>query len=180
VLALILLPTWPKRHRRVAYLLLAGAVGLLWLVLPSLLSEFGQLFSQIGAESSSASRISAYSAAGPFIAQHPWFGQGFQTFFPQVYFFVDNQYLTSLIETGVAGLGALLALFGTGWVLARRARRAAAGERVRDLMQSLAAAVAAAAVSFATFDALSFGIASGLTFLVLGCVGAAWRLAGRA
>jgi hypothetical protein len=51
---------------------------------------------------------------------------------------------------------------------------------VRDLMQSLAAAVAAAAVSFATFDALSFGIASGLTFLVLGCVGAAWRLAGRA
>jgi polysaccharide biosynthesis protein PslJ len=178
-MALILLPTWPKRHRRTAYLFLAGAVGLLWVVLPSLLSLLWQLFSQIGTESSSASRISAYSAAAPFIAQHPWFGQGFQTFFPQVYFFVDNQYLTSLIETGVAGLCALLVLFGAGWVLARRGRRATTGAGTRDLLQSLAAAVAAAAISFSTFDALSFEIASGLTFLVLGCVGAAWRLAGR-
>jgi O-antigen ligase len=178
-LAIVLLPTWPKRHRRAAYLLLAGAVGLLWLALPSLLSLFWQLFSQIGTESSSVSRIGAYSAAVPFITQHPWFGQGFQTFFPQNYFFVDNQYLTSLIETGVVGLGALLTLFGTGWVLARRSRRVAVGEGARDLLQSLAAAVAAAAVSFSTFDALSFEIASGLTFMLLGCVGAAWRLTAR-
>jgi hypothetical protein len=34
-------------------------------------------------------------------------------------------------------------------------------------------------VCFASFDALSFSIAAGLFFLLLGCVGAAWRL-GRA
>jgi hypothetical protein len=36
--------------------------------------------------------------------------------------------------------------------------------------------VAVAAVAFATFDALSFPIAAGLTFLVIGCAGALRRL----
>jgi hypothetical protein len=31
-------------------------------------------------------------------------------------------------------------------------------------------------VCFASFDALSFSVAAGLFFLLLGCVGAAWRL----
>jgi len=36
--------------------------------------------------------------------------------------------------------------------------------------------VACAAVSYATYDALSFPMGAGLTFLLLGCVGAMWRL----
>jgi hypothetical protein len=47
---------------------------------------------------------------------------------------------------------------------------------VRSLAQSLAAAAAVAMVSFATFDALSFAMAAGMTFFLLGCVGALWRL----
>ncbi len=74
-------------------------------------------------------------------------------------------------------MAALVTLMVTGWCLARAARRAVTGDRARDLLQSLAASVAVAAVSFATFDALAFAIATGLTFLVLGCTGAAWRLA---
>jgi O-antigen ligase len=175
--ALTLLPTWPKRERRAAYLLILGAVGLFWVTVPRMVTVLQQLFSQIGAETSSQSRIGAYSAAIPFIAGHPWFGRGFQTFFPQTYFFVDNQYLTSLIETGFVGLLALLALFVTGWCLARSARRSVTDPKTRDLLQCLAGSVAVAAVSFSTFDGLSFTIATGLTFLVMGCVGAAWRLA---
>ncbi len=175
--ALTLVPTWPKQHRRAAYLVMLGAAGLLWAGASRILGVLYQLFSQIGAESSSTSRIGAYSRAVPFIAQHPWFGRGFQTFFPQTYFFADNQYLTSLIETGIVGLLALLALLATGWFAARSARRAIPDVQTRDLLQCLAASVAAAAVSFSTFDALSFATATGLTFLVLGCAGAAWRLA---
>ena len=59
---------------------------------------------------------------------------------------------------------------------ARSARRASLDPRVRYLAQCLAAAVAACAVSFATLDAFSFSIISGLTFLILGCIGALWRL----
>jgi polysaccharide biosynthesis protein PslJ len=175
--ALVLLPTWPRRERHRAYLPLLIAPLLVWLVKPSLLGIFGELFGHLGTDASSTSRTGAFVAAAPFIAHHPWLGQGFETFFPRIYFFIDDQYLTSLVETGVIGAVALLALFVTGWLTARSARRAATQAWARDLAQCLAASVAAAAVSFATFDALSFSIASGLCFLVLGCVGAAWRLA---
>lgn len=177
VVLVLLLPTWPKRERRAAgAIIVAGCVGL-WLAIPRMVTLLYQLFSQIGYESSSQSRIQAYSASVPFIAHHPWLGRGFGTFLPQTYFFTDNQYLNLLIETGFAGLLALLLLLATGWTLARRGRRRVAGAKRRDLLQSLAVAIAAAAVSFATFDALSFAIAAGLTFLILGCCGAAWRLA---
>jgi O-antigen ligase len=177
VVSVTTLPTWPKRDRRIAYVFLAGGLAGLWVALPRMVSLFYQLFTHIGNESSSQSRILAYSASVPFIAHHPWFGQGFQTFLPLNYFFVDDQYVTTLIETGFAGLLTLLALLATGWFVIRHARRRATDPARRDLLQSLAAAVAAAAASFATFDAFSFEIAAGLTFLVLGCAGAAWRLA---
>ncbi len=177
VICLVLFPTWPKRDRHRAYLITLAGPVLVWLIKPTLVSSVGRLFGQLGAEQSSRSRTEAYSAAVPYITHHPWFGEGFGTFFPQIYFFVDNQYLTSLIETGFVGVAALIALFGTGWLTARGTRAAAADARTRDLAQCLAASVAAAAVCFATFDALSFTIASGLCFLILGCVGAAWRLA---
>jgi O-antigen ligase len=174
---LVLIPTWPRRERWRAFLVLLGALVLVWLAKPSILSGFGTLFGQLGTDQSSLSRAGAFSAAAPFIAHHPWFGQGFQTFFPQTYFFVDDQYLTSLVETGIVGAAALAALFVTGWFTARSARLATADASTRDLGQCLAASVAVAAVSFASFDALSFSIASGLSFLLLGCTGAAWRLA---
>ena len=178
VIAILLVPTWPKRDRRRACLVLLGLSALAWFLLPGMLREFGGLFGHLGSDSSATSRTGAYLAAVPFIAYHPLLGQGFQTFFPQIYFYVDNQYLMSLIETGVVGAVALLTLFVTGWFTARSARIAAVDCQTRDLAQCLAASVATAAVSFATFDGLSFSIATGLFFLLLGCVGAMWRLTG--
>ena len=177
VILFVLVPTWPKRHRRAAYKVIAGAAIAMWVAIPSLIPLLYELFSQTGSESSSVSRLSAYSSAGQFIAQHPWLGQGFGTFLPQTYFFVNDQYLTSLIETGILGVVALLTVFGLGWYLARSTRRICADEKVRDLMQCLGVSVLTAAVSFATFDALGYAIFSGLTFLMVGCAAAAWRLA---
>jgi polysaccharide biosynthesis protein PslJ len=176
VICIVLFPTWHRRERHRAYLVALAAPVLAWLVKPSLVSSFSSLFGQLGTDQSSLSRTDAYSEAVPFIAAHPWLGQGFQTFFPQAHFFVDNQYLTSLLETGVLGLLALVVCFATGWFTARSARAAAADARQRDLGQCLAASMAVGAVCFASFDALSFSIAAGLFFLLLGCVGAAWRL----
>jgi O-antigen ligase len=177
VICIVLFPTWRRGERRRAYAAGVAAPILAWLVKPSLVSSFTALFGQLGTDQSSLSRADAYSEAVPYITAHPWLGQGFQTFFPQTYFFVDNQYLTSLLETGVFGLLALIACFATGWFTARSARATAVDAEGRDLGQCLAAAVAAGAVCFASFDALSFSIAAGLFFLMLGCVGAAWRLA---
>ena len=179
VICIVLLPTWRRRDWLRACLAGLAAPALAWLVKPSLVSSFTALFGQLGTDQSSLSRADAYSEAVPYIAAHPWLGQGFQTFFPQTYFFVDNQYLNSLLETGVLGLLALVACFATGWFTARSVRATAADARTRDLGQCLAASIAVGAVCFASFDALSFSTAAGLFFLLLGCVGAAWRL-GRA
>jgi hypothetical protein len=176
MICIVLFPTWPRRDRWAGCLVAALAPALAWLAMPSLFAGFGTLFGQLGADQSSKSRGSALSSAAPFIAHHPWFGQGFETFFPQTYFFVDDQYVTSLIETGIVGTIAIFGLLAAGWFTARRVRRTAATTRFRDLGQSLAASMAAAAIFFASFDVLSFTIASGVCFLLLGCTAAAWRL----
>lgn len=176
VVCLVLLPTWPKRDRRLAYLTIAVGVLAAWAAKPGLAQTFRSLFVGILSDTSTSSRTSAFSSAMSFVAQHPWLGRGFDTFFPQTYFFTDDQYLLTLIETGVIGLLALIGLFVAGWSTARRTRRSSADPEIRQLAQCLAASVAAGAVSFATLDAFSFPIVSGLTFLLIGCVGAAWRL----
>jgi polysaccharide biosynthesis protein PslJ len=177
VASLVILPTWPKRDRRIAYLVGLFGVACMYATIPGLLGEFRSLFGQVGTDTSSTSRTSAFSSAVPFIGQHPWLGRGFGTFLPATYFFTDDQYLLSLIEIGFLGLAALLGLFITGWMCARNGRRRSTDPEIRDLGQTLAATVAVPMVAFATFDALSFAMAASLTFLILGCVGAYWRLA---
>jgi O-antigen ligase len=176
VVAVMLVPTWPKRQQRRVYLGVLSLPVIAWLVLPSMLGGFAAIFGQLGSDSSSRSRGSALSSAIPLIAQHPWFGQGLQTFFPQNHFFVDDQFLTMLIETGFTGLLALIALFAAGLLGARWVRLTCADDRTADLGHCLTAALAAAVVSFATFDVLSFSLATGLFFLLLGCTASARRL----
>ncbi len=122
VIALVLLPTWPKRERHRAYFTVFVSVFLVWLAKPNIVSIVSGLFGQLGTDQSSKSRAGAYTDAAPYIAHHPWFGQGFGTFLPSTYFFVDNQYLTSVLETGFVGAIALVVLFLTGWLTARSAR----------------------------------------------------------
>ena len=172
----VLLPTWPKVERRIAYVVMALGVAGLFLLVPGLVKTFRALFATLLGDTSTASRTGAFSKAMPYVFQHPWLGHGFGTFFPATYFFTDDQYLLTIIELGAVGLFALLALFVVGLVTAQRARRATKDPETRDLGQCLTATIAVAMVAFGTFDALSFNMAAGLTFLFLGCTGAAWRL----
>lgn len=176
VVGLVLLPTWHKRDRRVAYVTTLIATSMMWLGVHGLVGTMKNLFVNIGSDSSSSSRSNAFTAAGFYVSHNPWLGRGLGTFLPQTYFYIDDQYLTSVIETGILGLLALAAVFITAWYSARSGRRASVDLPSRDLGQCLAAAVAAAAVSFFTYDALSFSMASGLTFLLAGCCGAYRRL----
>jgi len=172
----VILPTWPKRDRRVAYVVIFFASAAVWATVHGLVGTITSLFVNAGSDTSTTSRTGAFSAAAVFVGQHPWFGRGFGTFLPQTYRFLDDQYLGSLIETGIIGFLVLLALFVTGWLAARNARRVSNDPESRHLAQCMAASVACAAVSYATYDALSFPMGAGLTFLLLGCVGAMWRL----
>jgi hypothetical protein len=177
VMAVLLVPTWPARQRRWAYGGLAACAGGLLLIAPSFVSIFGKVFGELGSDTSTTSRADALSLAGPLIGAHPWFGIGLATFDPQQAFYVDDQLVTTLIETGVVGLLAVLSVFAAGWYVARKLRASTLPERTRDLGHALFTAIVVAAIFFASFDLLSFSIASSLFFLVVGCAGAAYRLA---
>lgn len=177
IVAAVLLPTWPKAQRRYAYLTALSLPLVVYLVFPKVLGAFVALFTQIASGSASTqSRTNAFSAALPLVGQHPWLGTGFGAFPPQIYFYTDDQYLNSLISSGLVGLLALAAVFMSGWLVARRLRRRSQDPEIRDLAQTSAATIAVSAGSFACFDAFSFQIAAGLTFLVLGCTAALYRL----
>jgi polysaccharide biosynthesis protein PslJ len=173
---IVILPTWSRRDRWTAIIVTVCSLFALRAVIPGLLGTLRNLFLEIGSDSSSQSRTAAFGHAAPLISAHPFFGQGFGTFLPNVLFFTDDQYLNSLIEIGVVGIIAILTLFITGWLLARSVRRVSGDAEIRHLAQCLAASVAVMFVCYATFDAFYFPMAAGLTFLILGCVGALWRL----
>ena len=171
----VILPTWPLVRRRIAYGVIVVFVAVTWVGIPGLVGTMLHLFQSVGSDSSTTSRTNALSAALTLAAQHPWLGRGPDTLLPQTYFYVDDQYITSLVEMGILGLLALAAVFVVGWLVARNTRRLSSDPETRHLAQCFAACSAAPAVSFATYDAFGFPMDSGLTFLIIGLIGAYWR-----
>jgi polysaccharide biosynthesis protein PslJ len=184
VVGLMLLPTWPVRQSLLALGAMFGFAVALRGAVPGLVGTVVSLFTYFGSDPSINQRLGDYSAAAPYIAAAPLFGRGFHTWIPSglgpgsLQFVTDNQYLLSLLETGLVGLIALLGVVVGGVMLARYARQRSSDARSRDLAQSLATSMVVATVAFATFDALSFPIVRGLTFFLLGCAGALWRIQG--
>ena len=172
---LILVPTWPRAHRRLTFASLVGLSGAIFVLVPGMLGTLTRLFTGIGQDSSARSRTDSYGLALEFVTRDPLIGRGMGTFLPS-YRILDNQYLLLLIETGVAGVAAMLAMLVTAFRTARRARARVAVPEDRDLAQSVAAAIAAGGVSLALFDTLSFPMAAGLLFLVVGMAGSLPRL----
>ncbi|GAA3110393.1 O-antigen ligase family protein [Streptosporangium carneum] len=180
LVAVVVVPTWTRKERRRAYVLF-GAFGVVMrLAIPGLLGTIFALFENIGNDSSTQFRLHDYSAATDYFSEHPWFGRGFGTFLPNLYRILDNQYLVTLIEMGVIGSISVVVCFGTGWVLARRARRLSDDPELRHLAQCVAASVLVGAVSLATYDSLAFPMCAGLMFVVMGFAGAVYNIANRA
>jgi O-antigen ligase len=175
VVLAFLIPTWPTGLRRRAYVAILGLSVVIFVTVPGMVSTILSLFTGIENDSSAQSRTGSYSLAWEFVERSPVFGRGFSTFLPQ-YRILDNQYLMSLIDTGFFGLLTLLAFFGSGILVARRARRLSTDPGTRELAQSLAAGIAAGAASYALFDALSFPMQAGLLFLVMGSATALYRI----
>lgn len=175
VVLMILLPSWTRSMRRTALLGMLAGMTAFFLFVPGFLGTMTGLFTGVGTDSSALSRSSSFALAWEFIRRAPIVGRGFMTFLPE-YRILDNQYLLLLIDAGVVGLVGLLALFATAMVVGSRLRRRAEDEATSYLALSLVASAASAAASFAFFDALSFPMLSGLTFLVLGLLGCLHRI----
>ncbi|MFF7450170.1 MULTISPECIES: O-antigen ligase family protein [unclassified Streptomyces] len=173
IVILVMVPRWKPQRRWAAIGLIVGSVAGFKVIIPGLIGTITNLFASFlaGSDSSTQARTVKYSAIVPYLEEHPWFGRGFGTFTPDLYFFTDNQYMLTLAEMGVLGLVALLALFVTGIHTGGAVRRLARNDSDRELGQAFLASALVALVISATFDALSFPMYAGMFFLVLGAGG---------
>lgn len=169
------------RIRTLFNLMPLAAAGVLGIVVasPGVLGTIRGLFLDIGHESSSQARTVDYPVVFAQWLEHPLWGRGPGTYIPALYRILDNQYLLTLVSTGLVGLLVLVGMFCTGYSLARRVHWYGADENIRGLGQALAGAIAAAAVAAFTYDAFSFTVNFIMAHLLIGCAGALWRTAVR-
>jgi hypothetical protein len=173
---IVLVPSWPRPMRRRFYVGLAVYLVGMRLLIPGLLGTIRALFADAEADPSVSSRQTDYEYVTQFTHDHPYFGRGFATFIPTRYDFLDNQYLLSLVETGFVGATAYIVLLCGCAIAALVIKGRATSVADRRLAQALVASLAVAASTSAAFDFLSFPTARALLFIVIGCVGALWRL----
>lgn len=173
---LFLVPTWEPAQRRGFLAALVVGTGLVKVAAPGLLGTLGTYFSGLastyGDGSVYSTRVSAIALDWPYVVQRPLFGRGWGTFLPATYSWTDNMYLNLLVGTGVAGLLCVIVLYLTGIQCAAAGRRKTQDPRRRHFGQALVAALAAAVLTSATFDSLSFPMFAGLIMLILGIAGA--------
>lgn len=171
----IMLPVMSRRARQWAYVAAVGLAGVIYVSVPGMLGTIVKLFTGIATDNSAASRTDSYGLALEFITNAPVFGRGFATFLPE-YRILDNQFLLTTIELGLVGLAAFLGLLLTAASTAIRVRRRAIDTVTRQLSTALLASLAAGAATFALFDAFSFPMVAGLTFLVIGAISGLYRI----
>jgi O-antigen ligase/polysaccharide polymerase Wzy-like membrane protein len=175
---IVLAAVWTWRRR-----LIAVAVGTLGavafsVVKPGLLGTIRSLFTGASDDPSVQHRLADYDQAYIFIGQRPLLGRGPGSFVPSQYFFLDNEFLYTMITGGLVGLLALVALVTGAIILTRSVRLRGADAETRHLGQALAASLISALIAAGTFDALSFTTYAGLLFLLVGLAGALWRIDG--
>jgi polysaccharide biosynthesis protein PslJ len=110
-----------------------------------------------------------------YFSQRPWFGRGTGTWVSPQYQYLDNQWLSQVLSTGIVGVAALLGLHITAIVLASKALRRSENAADKHLCAALVAAQLVAIAVGLTFDSLSFSSYMIVLALMIGCTGTVWR-----
>jgi hypothetical protein len=161
-----------------ANLFVLSAMGLVAfpVIAPGVLGTIKSFVFAGTADNSITGRLDDYALIPLLMDGHWWFGRGFGTFQPDVYFFLDNQYLMQLLTGGIVGLVVFAAIFVIGASVARGARKRFTRTRDRDLAQAIAAPILAIAAGAGTFDLFSFLQCAFVLFLLCGCASALWTI----
>jgi O-antigen ligase len=173
----VLLIGWSWRRRGRALLVTVAFLGVMKVAVPGLLGTLYGLFAYASSDPSVTYRTHRYPLIAAEITKHVWLGRGMGTWYYPKYFAFDNQYLLTIVETGVIGMTAFAGLLLTGVYAALRVRLCATDPDVRDLGLALAASLIGPMIGAATFDLVSFKTVTGLMFLLLGATGALLRIA---
>lgn len=177
----VLLVLMPPIPRLGAILAVPFAVAAAFMSAHGLIGTLTTFFTVGSSDASIQYRLHDYPLVERLWAEAPWFGHGGGTYMPNTVVhpldFFDNQFFGTLVDLGLVGLAALLVFLIVPAVSALVARRRTTDTELRVLCAALAGSgLAAAACSF-TFDSLSFPMFFNVYALVIGLIGACWRLA---
>jgi hypothetical protein len=173
---LVLAMTWSTRRRVNAVVAALVILGLIRAAVPGLVGTLRNLFLNAGNDPSIQGRLDDVAEVRRLIQESPVYGRGIGTFNSLEYFILDNEYYRSLLEVGILGVTALLTMIGVAAFAARRIARESPDQNTAHLSQALLASLVVAAVSLATFDGLAYPMYRSILFLLVGTVGALWRL----
>jgi O-Antigen ligase len=174
----VLIVLMPTRQRLVALCMAPVAIMGVFMSAPGVIGTLTAFFRAGTNDDSVEARLYDYPEVERLVHESPWLGQGGGTYLPEhLMFILDNQWFKTAIELGLVGVVALATYFLVPLISALVARRRSSDPELRLLCAALAGAALAAGVCSATFDSLSFPMFSNLYALVIGLIGACWRLA---
>jgi O-antigen ligase/polysaccharide polymerase Wzy-like membrane protein len=166
----------PACQRLTAFQLLPIPLLGIFMTAHGLIGTLGTFLGYGSGDPSIAHRVNNYAYVEHLVREAPWFGSGGGTYLPTVIHILDNEYLTTTIQLGLAGLLALGVLFIVPMIVALAARARSRDPELRLLCAALVGALLAATVCSAFFDSLSFPLFYNVCALALGLAGACWRL----
>ena len=172
----LLAVVWPWRRRYNVLAVSVVGLAVFHVVNRGVLGTIRALFTNLDNDPSIQGRLSDTAFVEEWFARRPWLGRGAGTVLPERYILLDNQFYGTALASGIVGLVAFVALFVVPYLMARSIRLRGATEEVRHLGQALAVVMPAALVASGTFDSLSFATFTGVLFVVMGAIGALWRV----
>jgi hypothetical protein len=174
----LLLACLVPRKRVIALAALPAALAAVFMAAPGLIGTMKDFFFAGSSDSSISAREHDVPLVEHLTRQAPWFGRGGGTYLPTTQIdILDNQYYRMFIELGV--VGTVLVTFGyliAPPLFAFGARKRCTSEGSRALGAALGGAAAVSVVASFTFDSMGFPMYAGIQALLVGLIGAYWRL----
>jgi O-antigen ligase len=173
----VLIALMPSKQRLLALGAVPVAIAAVFMTAHGLIGTLTSFFEAGTADQSIATRVDDYPMVERLVRETPWFGRGGGTYLPDnAIDILDNQFLKTAIELGLFGVFALAAFFLVPALAALVARRHSRDPELRLLLAALAGSALTATFCSLTFDSLSFPMFTNVHALILGMIGAGWRL----
>ncbi|WP_156252150.1 O-antigen ligase family protein [Pseudactinotalea terrae] len=169
---------WPWRQRYNALVISIVSILVFHVINRGVLGTIRSLFTNAENDSSVTDRIARTGTVLELWSQRPWLGWGAGMVTPEEFLLLDNQIYVTLIAGGVAGVIGLLLFFLVPYLVARSVRLRGKDQETRHLGHALAVTMPAAVLASGTFDSFAFATFVGVMCILVGAIGALWRLDG--
>ena len=173
---LVLAAGWPVRRSAAVLGAAVVGAGVAWLVAGGVVTDLVGLVTQGTGDYSLQSRTNGRTYVAERVLVHPWFGQGLGTYQTGAQPVLDNQYLSELVESGLVGVVALVAVLVVVFAVTTRARVVDPDPDGRDLAAGLSASLAVVATVDLVLDTAGFAQVLVLGWVVIGLCGSAAHL----